>query len=425
MEDANCREVGFAPPYREGQRPPPWKEEKLPPGVREDLDDPGDAAGRGPALAQKAGPEAELCLLPPSKPSESFHQERCAAVTQVLCEMLLEKQPAYHDCLGNLAAFILEREVAESQGACRETYELVALGTGDACYSGWMEFDGHRLHDLHGLVVARRALMRYLYKQLLLCCSQDPVALKEGIFCWVKGEEHLRLKPECHLHLYLSQMPHGAASKLHSRLLQSNPSADLHVTVKGQFTSVSYCSPTMLSSHVYCASGSDKLTRWSVLGVQGALLSHFLQPVYITSIVLADPYHNCDSLHQFINERVQLGPGEGLPAPYCHKKIYLFEGPPVAPPSSSSECALLSLNCIADPGGESQPSRLCKAAMLKSFRKVAQEMNREDLVLLSTYHEAKVHATAYQNAKLQLYTYLSVQGLSKWPQKHLVDSFCR
>ncbi|KAL7980722.1 hypothetical protein Chor_001876 [Crotalus horridus] len=77
-----------------------------------------------------------------------------------------------------------------------------------------MEFDGHRLHDLHGLVVARRALMRYLYKQLLLCCSQDPVALKEGIFCWVKGGGHLRLKPGCHLHLYLSQMPHGAASKL-------------------------------------------------------------------------------------------------------------------------------------------------------------------------------------------------------------------
>ncbi|KAM3829947.1 adenosine deaminase domain-containing protein 2-like [Vipera latastei] len=440
MEDANCREVGFAPPYRKGRRPRPWKEEKVPPGAREDLSPSRDAAGRGPALAQKAGPEVELSLPPPSKPSESFHQVRCATVTRVLCEMLLEKQPAYHDCLGNLAAFILEREVADS----RETYQLVALGTGDLCYGGWMEFDGRRLHDLHGLVVARRALMRYLYKQLLLCCSQDPAALEEGIFCWVEGGGHLRLKAGCHLHLYLGQMPHGSVRELHTRLLQSNPSADLHVRVKGRLTSVSYCSPTMLSSHVYCASGSDKLTRWSVLGVQGALLSHFLHPVYITSIVLADPYPNCDGLHQIINERVQLGPGDGLPAPYCHKKIYLFEGPPVAPPSSS-ECASLSLNwcagdemleCvngavgkaerdIANPGGESRPSRLCKAAMLNSFRKVAQEMKREDLVLLSTYQEAKVQATAYQDAKLQLYTYLSVQGLSKWPQKQLVDSFCR
>lgn len=71
-------------------------------------------------------------------------------------------------------------------------------------------------------------------------------------------------------------------------LLKSNPSVDLHVSVKGQLNPVSYCSPTMLCTHVYCASGSDKLTCWTVLGVQGALLSHFLHPVYITSIVLGD-----------------------------------------------------------------------------------------------------------------------------------------
>lgn len=37
-----------------------------------------------------------------------------------------------------------------------------------------------------------------------------------------------------------------------------------------------------------------------------------------------------------------------------------------------------------------RPSRLCKAAMWKYFKQVAQEMKREDLVLLPTYHEAKV-----------------------------------
>uniref|UniRef100_A0A8C5S2V0 A to I editase domain-containing protein n=1 Tax=Laticauda laticaudata TaxID=8630 RepID=A0A8C5S2V0_LATLA len=315
---------------------------------------------------------------------------------------------------------IFSEEAADSQGACKETYELVALGAGDVCYEGWMEFDGRKLHDSHGLVVARRALMRYFYKQLLLCCSQDPAAFEQGIFCPVEGGEPLRLKPQCYLHLYLSRMPHGAMKKLHTPLLKSNPSVDLHVSIKGQLKPVSHCSPTMLSTHVYCASGSDKLTRWTVLGVQGALLSHFLHPVYITSIVLADPYHNHDILYWVLNEHLHLGPEDGFPEPYGHKKIYLFEGPPMTPFSSPTECDALSLNwcagdemleCvngavgkaerdIANPGGGSRPSRLCKAAMLKSFRKVAQEMKREDLMLLSP----------------SLYS----RGLQTWPLLRLV-----
>ncbi|XP_053122647.1 adenosine deaminase domain-containing protein 2 isoform X2 [Hemicordylus capensis] len=371
---------------------------------------------------------------------EISHEERCAAITRDMCDLLLGDLP-YQGCMSSVAAFILEREVVDSPSPCKETYELVALGTGDACYEGWMEFSGQRIHDMHGLVVARRALLRYLYKQLLLFSSQDPTALEKCIFCPAKDGVHLTLKPMLFLHLYLSCRPKGASESFHSVPSQLSTSFGLHVGVKGALGPISFCRPSTLAAYSYSLSGSDKLTLWRAVGVQGALLSHIIGPVYITSIVLAYPYQDHTTLHRVINGRLQQ---EGWTEPYQQHQVHLFAGPCVAPLDvPPSECHSYSLNwCggdemlelvhrasgkaakdILNPADQFRPSRLCKAAMLKSFRKVAQGMMREDLMLLPTCHEAKVQAEAYQSAKRQAYAQLSSQGFGKWPKKQLVDLF--
>uniref|UniRef100_A0A672IRG8 Double-stranded RNA-specific editase B2-like n=1 Tax=Salarias fasciatus TaxID=181472 RepID=A0A672IRG8_SALFA len=330
--------------------------------------------------------------------------------------------------------------------------QVVALSTGTKCINGeYLSDQGQVVNDCHAEVTARRALLRFLYSQLELFLR--PEDWEESIFVRHK-EFSYRLRDNVHFHMYVSTSPCGDG-RLNSPYeistdCKTPPSRHLmrkhrsHLRTKiesGEGTVPVRCrgavqtwDGVLQGEQLITMSCTDKMTRWNVLGLQGALLSHFVEPLYLQSVTVGSLRHT-GHLSRVLGQRQErLGP---LPPTYRRNQP-LLSGLSSTEHQQPGKASCVSVNWTL---GDAQlevvntatgrrrdsgtPSRLCKHALFTRWnrlhRKVSSALLKPPTLFQPhpniMYCEAKMAARPYQTAKQQWFKSLQETGLGTWVKK--------
>ncbi|XP_023598339.1 double-stranded RNA-specific adenosine deaminase isoform X2 [Trichechus manatus latirostris] len=346
-----------------------------------------------------------------------------------------------------LAAIIMKKD-PEDLGV------VVSLGTGNRCVKGdSLSLKGETVNDCHAEIISRRGFIRFLYSELMKYNSQTA---KDSIFELAKGGEKLQIKKTVSFHLYISTAPCGdgalfdkscsdraveSTDSRHYPVFENPKQGKLRTKVENGEGTIPVESsdivPTWdgirLGERLRTMSCSDKILRWNVLGLQGALLTHFLQPVYLRSVTLGYLFSQGHLTRAICCRVTRDGKAfeDGLRHPFIvnHPKVgrvSVYDSK-----RQSGKTKETSVNwCLADgydleildgtrgtvDGPRNELSRVSKKNIFLLFKKLCSFRYRRDLLRLS-YGEAKRAARDYEMAKTYFKHSLKDMGYGNWISK--------
>ena len=155
-----------------------------------------------------------------------------------------------------------------------------------------------------------RLLRKYLYKQIKDTLENES---SDASSIFEKSDQSspkclFKIKQGVNFHLFISSAPcgDGRIFSMHDNIADStdsHPNRRVRGLLRAKLESGEGTIPVnsndilptwdaiMLGERMRVMSCSDKLCKYNIVGIQGALLSHFVEPIYFDSLIVGGYYH--------------------------------------------------------------------------------------------------------------------------------------